>query len=101
MTDNQNQDAPQDADVAADISAMFEGAIPARSFGFTFVHDRVFVTWFERHKDDDFQFFADPKAIELEPIQADQFRSLLNHHNDQMQALLEGFVEETENGGQS
>ena len=62
-------------------------------YGFAMVHDRVFVTWFETNQTDDYQFLAEPKAVELEGEQLQMFHDLLNHQNDKMQALLASFIE--------
>lgn len=64
-------------------------------FGFSMVHDRVFVTWYENRRegdDDSFQFVSEPKAIELRADQAAMVQDLLNHQNDKLQALLQSFV---------
>jgi len=66
---------------------------PEPIFGFSLVHDRVFVTWFEHNAQDDYSFVAEPRAIELTPEEAEQFNDLLNQQTDQMQALLQGFAE--------
>ena len=63
-------------------------------YGFSQVHERVFVTWFEsRNTEDEFLFVADPMAIELTAEEAKDFNDLFMQHMDQMQALLEGFVQ--------
>lgn len=66
------------------------------TYGFSMVHDRVFVTWFEQRHDgmdsDDYVFVSEPKAIELTPEEVEQFNDLWNSQMDQMQALLQGFV---------
>lgn len=65
-------------------------------YGFTTVHERVFVTWYEQRQDgdpDDYLFVSEPKAIELPEHQAQQVHDLLNHQNDKLQSLLQTFVE--------
>lgn len=71
------------------------GLVPP-SYSFTLVHERVFVTWYEHRQEgdgDDYQFIAEPKAIELPEHQAQQVHDLLNHQNDKLQSLLQTFVE--------
>lgn len=63
-------------------------------YGYSQVHERVFVTWFEsRNTEDEFLFVADPMAIELTAEEAKDFNDLFMQQMDQMQALLEGFVQ--------
>ena len=63
------------------------------SYGFSMVHDRVFVTWFNERLEDEYLFVSEPAAIELSPEEAQQFHDLFNQQMDKMQALLQGFVE--------
>lgn len=64
------------------------------SYGFSLVHDRVFVTWYDERLDgDEFAFVSEPAAIELSPEEAKDFHDLFNQQMDQLQALLAGFVE--------
>ena len=69
-------------------------------YGFSQVHERVFVTWFEsRNTEDEFLFVADPMAIELTAEEAKDFNDLFMQQMDQMQALLEGFVQNRKDAG--
>lgn len=67
------------------------------SYGYTLVHDRVFVTWFDttptQTAHDEFSFLAEPKYVELPADQAQEVIDLMNHQMDQMQALLQTFIE--------
>lgn len=67
------------------------------SYGYTLVHDRVFVTWFDHSPvqtdHDEFSFLAEPKYAELPADQAQEVIDLMNHQMDQMQALLQTFIE--------
>ena len=70
-------------------------------YGYSQVHERVFVTWFEsRDTEDEFLFVADPMAIELTPEEAKDFNDLFNQQMDQMQALLEGIVQGRKDAGE-
>lgn len=67
----------------------------APNYGFSLVHDRVFVTWFDAVPVDDneYQFVSEPMSLELTEDEARDFHDLMNAQMDQMQALLEGFVQ--------
>lgn len=97
---DETQTATTEADVPEDMVAPLEelGNLmlsPTQPiYGFAQVHERIFVTWFEsRNTEDEFLFVADPMSIELTPEEAKDFNDLFNQQMDQMQALLEGFVQ--------
>ena len=68
------------------------------NYGFSLVHDRVFVTWFDAKPtaDQEYLFVSEPMSIELNEEEANDFHALLNAQMDQLQGLLEGFVKNRE-----
>jgi len=68
------------------------------NYGFSLVHDRVFVTWFDAKPttDQEYLFVSEPMSIELNEEEAKDFHDLLNAQMDQLQGLLEGFVKNRE-----
>lgn len=65
------------------------------SYSWVTLHERVFITWFENKAstDEEFSFLSEPKAIELSTEEAETFNDLLNHQLDQLQAVMQGFIE--------
>lgn len=102
MTDN--QETAEDTNLEEALAGGFEFeelltlAPQQPNYGFSLVHDRVFVTWFDAKPvpDQEYQFVSEPMSIELTEEEANDFHGLLNAQMDQLQALLEGFVKNRE-----